>query len=46
MRGAKKQRPRDERALGNLNGAIGEALGKLYVDAKFPPEAKARRRKK
>ncbi len=40
MRGAKQQRPRDERALGNLNGAIGEALGKLYVDAKFPPEAK------
>ncbi|SEE01767.1 putative endopeptidase [Tenacibaculum sp. MAR_2010_89] len=40
MRGAKKQRPRNERALGNLNGAIGEALGKLYVDAKFPPEAK------
>jgi putative endopeptidase len=40
IRGAKKQRARDERALGNLNGAIGEALGKLYVDAKFPPEAK------
>jgi len=40
MRGAKKQRPRDERALGDLNGAVGEALGKLYVDAKFPPEAK------
>lgn len=42
MRGAKQQRSRDERALGNLNGAIGEALGKLYVDAKFPPEAKAK----
>ena len=40
LRGAKKQRPRDERALANVNGAIGEALGKLYVDAKFPPEAK------
>ncbi len=40
MRGAKKQRPRDERALGNLNGAVGEALGKLYVDKMFPPEAK------
>ncbi len=38
--GVKKQRPRNERALANLNGAIGEALGKLYVDAKFPPEAK------
>jgi len=40
MRGAKKQRPRDERAVGNLNGAIGEALGKLYVEKMFPPEAK------
>lgn len=40
MRGSKKQRPRDERALSNLNGAIGEALGKLYVDKMFPPEAK------
>ncbi|REH56277.1 putative endopeptidase [Tenacibaculum gallaicum] len=40
MRGAKQQRPRNERALANLNGAIGEALGKLYVDEKFPPEAK------
>lgn len=40
LRGAKKQRPRDERALANVNGAVGEALGKLYVDAKFPPEAK------
>ncbi len=42
LRGAQKQRPRDERALGSLNGNIGEALGKLYVDAKFPPEAKAK----
>lgn len=40
LRGAKKQRPRDERALASVNGAIGEALGKLYVDKKFPPEAK------
>ena len=42
LRGAKQQRPRDERALANLNNSIGEALGKLYVDAKFPPEAKAK----
>ncbi len=42
LRGAKQQRPRDERALASLNGAIGEALGKLYVDKKFPPEAKAK----
>ncbi|WP_166383760.1 M13 family metallopeptidase [Polaribacter sp. 11A2H] len=42
MRGAKKQRARDERALGSLNGAIGEALGKLYVEKMFPPEAKVK----
>ena len=42
LRGEKAQKPRDERALASLNGNIGEALGKLYVDAKFPPEAKAK----
>ena len=42
LSGAQKQRPRDERALASLNGNIGEALGKLYVDKKFPPEAKAK----
>lgn len=40
LRGAKQQRPRDERALASVNGSIGEAIGKLYVDKKFPPEAK------
>lgn len=40
LRGAKKQRPRRERALASVNGSIGEAIGKLYVDKKFPPEAK------
>lgn len=45
LRGAKKQRPRDERALQTLNGTIGEALGKLYVDEKFPPEAKEKAEK-
>ena len=42
LRGAKAQRPADERALQTLNFTIGEALGKLYVDRKFPPEAKKR----
>ncbi|MGV6844629.1 MAG: M13 family metallopeptidase [Lutibacter sp.] len=41
LRGAKQQRPRKERALASVNGRIGEALGKLYVAKKFPPEAKA-----
>ena len=40
LRGSKKQRPREERALAFVNGRIGEALGKLYVSEKFPPEAK------
>ena len=43
--GAKVQRPDKERALGTANGAVGEALGKLYVDAKFPPEAKEKAKK-
>jgi len=42
LSGAKKQRPAEERALATVNGSVGEALGQLYVDAKFPPEAKAK----
>ncbi|WP_121666901.1 M13 family metallopeptidase [Mesonia aquimarina] len=42
LNGAKKQRPADERALSTVNASVGEALGQLYVDAKFPPEAKAK----
>ncbi|MDX1365142.1 MAG: M13 family metallopeptidase [Arenibacter latericius] len=40
LRGDKEQRPADERALAMVNGSIGEALGQLYVDEMFPPEAK------
>lgn len=40
LRGAKEQLPRNERALATINGAIGEALGKLYVEEHFPAEAK------
>jgi len=42
LRGALKQRPLKERALARVNGSVGEAIGQLYVDAKFPPEAKAK----
>lgn len=42
LSGTKVQRPAEERALGTVNGAVGEAIGKLYVEAKFPPEAKAK----
>ncbi|RNC88313.1 MAG: M13 family peptidase [Winogradskyella sp.] len=45
LRGAKKQRTAEERALGTVNGSVGEAIGKLYVDSKFPPEAKAKAEK-
>lgn len=45
LTGAIKQRPRDERALQVVNGAIGEALGKLYVEKMFPAEAKVKARK-
>ena len=41
LRGAAQQRPREERALGVVNRNLGEAVGKLYVDEYFPPEAKA-----
>ena len=40
LRGAKQQRPLDERALSAVNNTVGEALGKLYVEENFPPEAK------
>ncbi|MDC9722266.1 MAG: M13 family metallopeptidase [Urechidicola sp.] len=45
LNGSKAQRDREERALNTLNGSIGEALGKLYVDEKFPPEAKEKAEK-
>lgn len=40
LRGSKAMRPANERALGTVNGSVGEAIGQLYVQAKFPPEAK------
>ena len=42
LSGAEKQRDPKERALATVNGAVGEALGQLYVDAKFPEEAKVK----
>ena len=40
LSGAQEQRPRNERALQTVNRAVGEALGKLYVEEHFPAEAK------
>ncbi len=42
LTGALKQRPRHEKALQVVNGTVGEALGKLYVEKMFPAEAKAK----
>ncbi|TJY37703.1 M13 family metallopeptidase [Pontimicrobium aquaticum] len=45
LSGAKKMRPAEERALQTVNGSVGEAIGQLYVEAKFPPEAKEKAEK-
>jgi len=45
LNGSKAQRDAEERALGTVNGSVGEAIGKLYVEAKFPPEAKEKAEK-
>ena len=42
LTGAIKQRPRHEKALQVVNGTVGEALGKLYVEKMFPAEAKSK----
>lgn len=42
LSGATQNRPRWKRALRLINGTLGEALGKLYVEKYFPPEHKAR----
>lgn len=45
LNGSKAQKPADERALSTVNRSVGEALGKLYVDEMFPPEAKVKAEK-
>jgi len=40
LAGIEEQTPIEEQALNAVNGALGFALGKLYVDEYFPPEAK------
>ncbi len=42
LSGTKENRPRWKRGLSLVDGAIGEAVGKLYVAKYFPPEYKAR----
>jgi len=42
LRGVESMEERWERALERTDGALGEALGQLYVADAFPPETKAR----
>ncbi len=42
IRGTKELRPRWKRVLETTDQLLGEALGQLYVERAFPPEAKAR----
>jgi putative endopeptidase len=42
LRGIAQNRPRWKRGVGLVDGALGEALGKLYVARYFTPEAKVR----
>jgi putative endopeptidase len=42
LSGQQEQEPRWKRAAKVIDGNIGEALGQLYVEKYFPPEAKAR----
>ena len=41
LSGAQRQRERWQRAIQATNGALGEAVGELYVARHFPPETKA-----
>ena len=45
LNGQQAQRPRWKRGVTLVNGSLGEAVGKLYVDKYYPPEAKARMEK-
>ena len=42
MSGKQQQRPRWKRAVSSVEGALGEALGRLYVEKYFPAAAKTR----
>ena len=42
LTGAKEQRPRWQQAIAELDGALGEAVGQIYVAKHFPPAYKAR----
>jgi putative endopeptidase len=42
LRGTKELQPRWKRCVAAVDGDLGEALGRVFVEKYFPPEAKAR----
>ena len=42
LRGMEQDRPRWQRAVTDVDGALGEAVGQIYVARYFPPDYKAR----
>ncbi len=40
LRGQEEQRPRDRRGVQLVGGALGHAVGQVYVDRHFPPSSK------
>ncbi len=42
LRGVPENRPRWKRGVAVVEGCLGQAVGKLYVEKHFPPEAKQR----
>ncbi|MCU6454796.1 M13 family metallopeptidase [Sphingomonas sp. A2-49] len=41
LSGTPQQRPRDKRGLDAVNGALGDAIGRIYVQRYFPASSKA-----
>lgn len=44
LNGQPQQRERWKRGVQSVNGALGEAIGQIYVNRHFPPEAKSQMR--
>ncbi len=42
LSGQPEQKPRWKRGVGQVNGMLGEAVGKVYVAEYFPPDSKAK----
>ncbi len=42
LNGTTEQKDRWKRAISNVNGSIGELVGKVYIKSFFPPDAKSR----